>query len=110
MSADKIAALNDALRRNPFRSGRNKVLVAGSLAQEPMHVHLRVLMAASRFDHFDEDNDPYQERDCFVFELDGRKYLWKCDYYDPSLTYHSEDPSNEEVTIRVATVMYASDY
>jgi hypothetical protein len=68
----------------------------------------RVLAAVAGFDGFTADNDP--KHDCAILTVDGVRVLFKIDYYDCSLTYHSSDPSDPEVTGRVMTVMLASEY
>jgi len=62
------------------------------------------------FDAFTPDNDPYGERDFGAFEHNGEKIFWKIDYYDATLTYGSEDPSDPQQTVRVLTIMLASEY
>ena len=62
------------------------------------------------FDEFTEDNDPYDEHDFGSFELCGRKFFWKIDYFDRAMEYGSEDPSDPKQTTRVMTVMLASEY
>jgi len=63
-----------------------------------------------RFDAFTEDNDPHGERDFGAFEHCGECIFWKIDYYAPDLLHGSEDPSDPKQTIRVLTIMLASEY
>ena len=56
------------------------------------------------------DSDPYEEHDFGSFEADGRTIFFKIDYYDPTLTVHSSDPSDAAVTERVITIMLAEEY
>ena len=62
------------------------------------------------FDDFTPDNDPYGEHDFGAFDHNGEKIFWKIDYYDATLTYGSEDPSDPQQTVRVLTIMLASEY
>jgi hypothetical protein len=43
-------------------------------------------------------------------EISGERVFWKIDYYDKSLEYGSEDPADPEQTMRVMTIMLASEY
>ena len=52
----------------------------------------RVLGAVAGFDAFTADNDPYGEHDCAILTVDGLRVLFKIDYYDRELAYHSPDP------------------
>ncbi len=62
-------------------------------------------------DDFDEGNDPYGEHDFgSVTHDDVGKVLWNVDYYDPSLTRGSEDPTNLDITVRVLTIMLPMEY
>ncbi len=62
------------------------------------------------FDAFTPDNDPHGERDFGSFEHEGERIFWKIDYYDRSLQFGSEDPSDPRQTRRVLTIMLASEY
>ena len=45
-----------------------------------------------------------------MLEVEGRRIIWKIDYYDPSRQQGSEDPADPAKTCRVLTVMLASEY
>ncbi|WP_292533133.1 DUF3768 domain-containing protein [Methylocystis sp.] len=62
------------------------------------------------FDAFTQDNDPHGEHDFGSFELAGRTFFWKIDYYDPNLEFGSEDPGDPTKTTRVLTIMLADEY
>ena len=49
----------------------------------------RVLAAVAAFGAFTGDNDPYCEHDCAILAIDGIEVLFKIDYYDRDLVYHS---------------------
>ena len=70
----------------------------------------RVLTAVAAFDSFTNDNDPYGEHDCAIVTVNNIEVLFKIDYYDRDLVYHSPDPSDPAVTQRIMAVMLASEY
>jgi hypothetical protein len=49
------------------------------------------------------------EHDFGAFDEEGQNYFRKIDYYDPSLSYHSDDASDPEKTVRVLTLMRAEE-
>ena len=104
--ADKIHLLNDRLRKT-FTGGR--VVTSAVVAALGETLKTRVLMMVREFTDFTEDNDPHKEHDCFLFDLEGERYAVKIDYYDKSMEFGSEDPSDPEQTTRVMTIMLASD-
>src|SRR3954466_7855797 len=97
VSATKIRELNDALRTSG-RSGR-VVMTAGIAALAPDEI-AAILRAVASFDAFTSDNDPYAEHDCASLRVEGRQVIWKIDYYDRALTFHSSDPADPAVTTR----------
>jgi Protein of unknown function (DUF3768) len=103
----RTCALNDELRR--FGRGGRTMITSGIQALGTEGV-ARVLAAVARFDAFTNDNDPYREHDCAILTVDGHRVMFKIDYYDRDLAYHSPDPSDPTVTERVMTVMLASEY
>jgi len=44
------------------------------------------------------------------FRVGGEDYYWKINYYDRNLVFHSPDPADSEVTIRVLTIMRVDEY
>ena len=104
---NKIALLNDAFRRT-FAGG--KVTMTAGVYAPPDMVKAAALQKSATFDAFTDDNDPYGEHDFGSFELCGRKFFWKIEYYDRDMQYGSEDPSDPAKTTRVMTVMLASEY
>ena len=63
-----------------------------------------------KFSDFSEDNDPHQEHDFGAFDFKGQKIFWKIDYYAHDLQHGSEDPSDPKQTMRVLTILLASEY
>lgn len=101
----KIRALNDAFRTT-FIRGRIMLTPGVSSRSDLEDIMARVRDYAD----FDADDDPHGERDFGSFEIAGERFFWKIDYYDASLQHGSEDPSNSSITVRVLTVMLASEY
>ncbi|HEX5865738.1 MAG TPA: DUF3768 domain-containing protein [Casimicrobiaceae bacterium] len=106
-NAARIRELNDAFRRT-FSGG--KVVMTAGVDALPDMVKAAALKKAATFDAFTDDNDPHGEHDFGSFELCGRKFFWKIDYYDRAMEYGSEDPGDPDKTTRVMTVMLASEY
>jgi hypothetical protein len=103
----RIAALNDELRQHLI--GGIAVMTPGiaALGQEAV---ARIVQTIEVYDDFCHANDPYQEHDFGSFEADGHMIMFKIDYFDKTLTYHSPDPSDPSVTERVITIMLAEEY
>jgi hypothetical protein len=63
------------------------------------------------FSNFTAENDPHGDHGFSAFDLPGAgRIFWQIDYYNPSLNRHSENPADLAQTVRVLTVMLASEY
>ena len=114
---EKIALLNDELR---------KKLITGELLKADSKDKAYITRGASIFvngmnrmqflnnvalnRNFTEDNNPHGERDFGNFMYQKEKIFWKIDYKDNSMMYHSPDASDPSQTIRVLTIMKASEW
>ena len=103
----RIRTLNDALRTT-YEGGRVMITAGIQAMGDPFVSSLA--REVQVFKDFTPDNDPHGEHDFGSLIHQGCKVFWKIDYYDPTLTYGSEDPSDSEVTARVLTVMLAEEY
>jgi hypothetical protein len=104
---DRIRTLNDAFRTSLIGGS---VMVTRAVAALGAEAQREILAALRRYDEFDADNDPYGEHDFGRITVQGHEILFKIDYYDQDLVWHSPDPSDPAVTHRVLTIMLAEDY
>jgi hypothetical protein len=104
---NKNAFLNDGVRRT---SSRGKMVMTAAVAALPEERLEQVLHRVQTFDEFTKDNDPHGEHHLGSFELSGKKFFFKLDYYNKDLTAGSEDPGDPETTTRVLTIGFMSDY
>lgn len=102
-----IRVLNDRLRRRHI--GGRIILTSGVNALDP-NIVKAIIGAIAQFTDFNEHNDPYGEHDCAIVETLGLSILWKIEYFDETLSMHSPDPADENVTSRVLTIMLADEY
>jgi hypothetical protein len=107
MTAANIAELNDHLRRT-FTGG--KVLLTAAVAALEPSDQGEVLEKVRSFADFNPDNDPHLEHDFGVVSVEGERYFFKVDYYDLTMEFGSQDPSDPTVTTRVLTIGHMSDY
>ena len=108
---DLIASDNDKLRQSIFNSlGKNKLVLSRDVSQLNLIDGIEVLKLVKEFKIFTKDDDPYGEHDFGSFDFKDINYFWKIDYYDNDLKFHSEDKLNAEKTIKVLTVLRASEY
>lgn len=103
----RIRKLNDQLRRG--RGAGRMAITRGIIALGEGHV-AAIVAKVQAFDNFTPDNDPHGEHDFGAFEHLGDTIFWKIDYYDFDCEYGSPDPSDASVTMRVLTVLLASEY
>jgi hypothetical protein len=107
-TTNKIATLNDLCRKAMGIAGR--LVQTSGICALPLSQQSAIREKVETFDVFTPDNDPYAERDFGAFEHNGERIFWKIDYYDTTLTKGSEDPSDPKQTVRVLTIMLASEY
>jgi hypothetical protein len=104
----KIAELNDLCRTAMGVAGR--VFQTPGIRALPSDDQSSICEKVETFNDFTPGNDPHGERDFGAFEHSGKKIFWKIDYYDTTMTNGSEDPSDPKQTVRVLTIMLASEY
>jgi hypothetical protein len=109
MKQSPIADQNDK-----FRSGQSaipgRIVVTSSINALPVEEIEEILQKVKEYDSFTEDNDPYGEHDFGRFSHNEQTFLWKIDYFDPTLQFHSEDKEDISKTVRVLTIMYSHEY
>jgi hypothetical protein len=103
----KIRDLNDDFRRTII--GGRLMVTAGVVALGEDDV-AALLDLVRRFDRFGSDNDPHGEHDFGLIEYNGERFFWKIDYYDREARNGSDDPSDPKQTLRILTLMLASEW
>lgn len=104
---NRIRNLNDCLRVHGL--GGMVVCTLGVQALQPAMIE-GIVDAVRSFSDFTDENDPHEEHDCALLEVDGLSVMFKIDYLDTTLSYHSEDPTDPMKTARVMTIMLAEEY
>jgi hypothetical protein len=105
--ATRIRFLNDLIRST---GAGGRIFLTQGIAALSNREQSDIAWKVRAFHDFTEDNDPHGEHDFGAFTHAGHKVFWKIDYYDPSMTCGSEDPSDDEKTVRVLTIMLAEEY
>ena len=103
----RIAQLNDAFRTT--LCGGKVMITNGVDALGPDTV-ARILAKVTAFSDFNQSNDPYGEHDFGAITEACCTIFWKIDYYDPTLTFESDDPLDTKCTTRVMTLMLSNEY
>jgi Protein of unknown function (DUF3768) len=85
------------------------VITPGIAALGPEAVE-QIVKTIAVFDDFCHANDPYEEHDFGAFDVEGHTIMFKIDYLDQSMSMHSPDPADPNVTERVITIMLAEEY
>ena len=103
----RIRALNDELRQN---LAEGIAVMTPGIAALGAEAVARIVKTIAVYDDFCHANDPHEEHDFGAFDAAGKRIFFKIDYYDETLTVHSPDPSDPNVTKRVITIMLAEEY
>jgi hypothetical protein len=104
----RIRELNDLCRTAMGVAGR--VVQTPGICALPPEDQSAIRERVETFEDFGEDNDPHGEHDFGAFDHKGRKIFWKIDYYDPTLTKGSEDPTDPKQTCRLLTILLAEEW
>ena len=113
-----IAILNDRFRKQlgmpPFFIEDivpGRVLMTAGITALPPVTQIHIWAEVRDYDRFHADDDPYGEHDFGSFDCPGAgRIFWKIDYYAPDMLHGSEDPADTSRTVRVLTIMLASEY
>jgi len=116
----KIAELNDRFRKatgssDPAGISLGRKVMTRGIRDLGLMAIVEIAGHVAAFDNFTADNDPHGEHDFGSFEFARHRIFWKIDYYDRASfgtgrDMGSEDPSDPSQTIRVLTIMLASEY
>jgi hypothetical protein len=104
---EAIAKLNDELR---IKGRGGRVVVTQGVHSLAAFDPGALIRAIAAYDQFDADNDPYGEHDFGTFQMFDARLMWKIDYYDLNLEFGSDNPADPNSTVRVLTVMLATEY
>ena len=105
--AARIRSLNDALRS---RQRGGQMFATQGVCSLGNGILPQIVRAIAEFDDFGPANDPYGEHDFGAVTVLGHRIMWKIDYYDPGMQYGASDPADPTSTMRVLTIMLASEY
>ena len=113
----KIADLNDQLRKDVFTDNmlkkqnlKNKLVLTPGIAGLNLKDKEKVFASVKYYGNFTKDNNPWGEKDFGAFNFKKERYNWKIDYYDNTMSFHSPDKTDPDKTVRVLTIMKASEY
>ena len=113
-----IAAHNDAFRKFACLGTPPNIAIPGrmhvtrSLMEAEDGFMDEAVKAIGEFEVFEPENDPDGCHDFGAVDIRGQKVFWKIDLYeaDSDFRYGAETPDNPATTIRVLTIMMASDW
>lgn len=103
----QIRSLNDNLR---VRQRGGKMFATQGICSLGNGALPQIIRAIAEFDDFTSANDTYHEHDFGALTVLGHRIMWKIDYYDSSMEYGASDPADPTNTIRILTIMLASEY
>jgi Protein of unknown function (DUF3768) len=119
-NAKRIAELNDRFRSatandDPAGLSLGKKLFTCGIRDLGLLATVEIAERVAAFDSFTPDNDPHREHDFGSIDYNGQRVFWKIDYYagaslGTGRDMGSEDPGDPAQTLRVLTIMLASEY
>ncbi len=108
LKTERIRRLNDALRVHGI--GNGQTVVTAGVQAKGRAFQSEASNAVAAFNAFNAENDPHGEHDFGAVIVRDEKLFFKIDYYDLSLSTHSPDASDPQVTRRTLTIMLAGEY
>ena len=110
----KIAELNDKFRSTLSDELGSRYFTRG-ISALGLPAMATIAAMVGTFNEFTPDNDPHGEHDFGSLTYGGQKLFWKIDYYDRASfgtgrDMGSENPADPDKTVRVLTIMLASEY
>lgn len=112
--ADRVRHQNDAFRQHTAMAAAygitGEIVMTRGVAALETNPSDAIAILVKTYDDFTEENDPHGEHDFGAFEFAGERIFWKIDYYAPDMMHGSEDPADPTKTVRVLTIMLASEY
>jgi hypothetical protein len=94
------AKVYDSLRaRVPFVQRPDMFVQTAGVAALPADFQEEVWRTVRDFKAFNEDNDPWGEHDCAIFDCRGQRFMFKIDDYNGQEGYR-----------HVLTVLFADEY
>ena len=106
-NVSEIAKLNDEFGVNP---SLGTLILTDGIRSNSREDIASIINKVRNFNDFDEDNNPYGEKDFGAFDFKGKKIFWKIDYYDNKFLFLSLNACKPRLTNRVMTIMYADEY
>ena len=112
----RIAAQNDQFRqaicRIPARSGpiEGRLVLTRGIDAEGLEFVQEAIGATASFTAFSEEADPYDLHEMGVIMVQAQKVWWKIDLYDCAYAYGSDAPADLDLTRRVLTILFPSEY
>jgi hypothetical protein len=107
-STKTIRALNDELRTTGHGG---ETYTTPGFRSLPPSTQARALEAVRTFANWSADNDPWQQHDCAIVDIEpGIRVMFKLDYYDLDKEWGSPDPADSSVTVRVLTILLPDEY
>jgi Protein of unknown function (DUF3768) len=115
MTTNDIAKINDRFRLSlgiPALNGGipGRAVVTAGIAALPPDDQAAILNKVREFTSFTEDNDPGGDHDFGAFDHGGQRIFFKIDCYAPDMRSGSEDPADLTRTVRVLTILLASEW
>lgn len=103
----RLRQLNNAFRKTG-EGGITTISMAVHAIGPKAVSEIRAAIAA--FTGFDSSGSEESEHDYGTINYQGQMVYWKIDYFDEDVAFASSDATDPDVTVRVMTILLASDF